>query len=730
MSLGDLIEKFRGVALDRVETMSVLLVEVEADPQPEKVETLTREIHTLKGEAKMMGFADVNLVSHLTEHILLGAAAVDFDVRSDIIDLILEGFDVLSGLLTKSPAGMSAPVDLAGFVDRVAAARGAAELVLSDQHEEVSPQPDRVPTGEYVRPERTTSVTDGSLLRIQTSGSMRVELAKLERLGEQSGEVVLSSRRLNYQLGALERVRDEFDSMRDAVEPMLPKSHLARVRAVGREIEGTLAELRTEFGQVEAWSSQLDGQIRDLRHTSLASALQHYPRAVRDLASARGKAVRLDMDVSGVEVDQLVLNALAEPLLHLVRNAVDHGIEPPEEREQLGKPRDGTIQLTAHSAGDSVRVVLRDDGQGIDAAAIAQKAIEREMLTAKQVDALHHDDLIALIFEAGFSTRDEVTDVSGRGIGMDVVRRQISGIGGNVEIESSPGEGTTFTLTLPISSTVGSVLTFVLDGARYGLPSKDVERVEFVDYDQLDEHHSAVSLSIQDAAVPLLDWTKTLDDFSRKLPRGRLTVVVIQRGKRRVALWVDDVTGERDAMTRPLPDFLAGVQLCRGVAITEAGELIPLLEVGELLNPDRLLSAIGSKPSIRATMELPSMRAKRRILVVEDSEVTRALVTSILRGAGFEVVQAEDGWFGWQTLQNGRFDLVLTDVQMPRMTGLELLERVRSDPRFARTPVVILTTLGEAGDKARAMNLGASGYLVKLNFQESELLQTVRRFLR
>ena len=282
MSLPALIEKFRAVALDRVEKMNVLLVELERAADDAAVEELTREIHTIKGEAKMMGFADVNLVSHLTEHLMLDASKVSFRLERAQYELMFEGLDILRSLLTKTAGGASAPIDLAGFVDRVAAARGAKSLAAPREHR---------PSG----PRRSAAAEEeGQLLRIQPGGSMRVDLEKLERLGEVAGEVLLAARRFEYQLGQLERVRDQFHRLREEVAPMLPKVRIGQTREFGHRLDGLIGELRGSVAQTGHWALQLDGQTRDLRHVPLEEALQHYPRAVRDLAAAQGKLVRFE----------------------------------------------------------------------------------------------------------------------------------------------------------------------------------------------------------------------------------------------------------------------------------------------------------------------------------------------------------------------------------------------------------------------------------------------------
>ncbi len=716
MSVADLIEKFRGVAIERVEKMGGLLVSLEREVDPGQIEELTREIHTLKGEAKMMGFADVNLVSHLTEHLILVAAGREFEgVETDLQDLMYEGLDILKALMTKTSGAATAPIDLAGFVDRVAEARAVAMGGTGFGERTYTPKK-KVRALSHVEPSKPAAAS-----------SLRVGVEKVERLAEASGEVLLASRRLEYQMGRADDVAVQFKRLRDAIEPFLPKSRMAELRQFGRGFDQLVSGLRGAAGQSGQWAMQLESHARDLRHIPLEQMILQYPRAVRDLASVRGKKARFEHDVTGVEVDRGVMNGLADPLLHLVRNAVDHGIETPQERVAAGKPEEGVVRLTADASGDSVRVTLSDDGAGIRPEFIARRAVERELISPEEAAKLSDADKLALIFEAGFSTREEVTDVSGRGIGMDVVRRHVGLIGGTVDIESEPGVGTTFVLDLPVDTSIASVLVVRVGEQRLALPAKDIERVELTKYEWLELQDDALHVPFGEQVVPLIEWGRVLGPRTPPTPHGDLTVLLVRRGARSVAVWVSEVVGEHEAMTRPLGAFLSGVRVCRGICITDAGELVPVLNVNELLSAENFAQA----PNIRAraTANLPAVPKVHTILVVEDSEVTRALVSSLLTGAGFRVVTAEDGYDGWQKLQGTQVSLVLSDVQMPRMSGLSLLEKIKGDERFAELPVVMLTTLGEAADKARAMNLGADGYLVKLNFQEKELLQTVRRFL-
>jgi len=793
VSIGALIEKFRSVGFDRIERMNVSLVALERDPSDAHAsEEILREIHTLKGEAKMMGFADVNLVAHQTENLLMKSADLGWEMHEQTVDTIFQGFDLIRTLLSKQAGSNDTPVDLSQFVDNVHARMNALEASGADatssspreetpqqsekEHTSENPEDPEEPApaapteeprsastleetssgrqtstratftttsgqmpavqddreGKGKRPRQTTG---SGMLRIQAENTLRVRFDKLERLGDVASEVLLMSRRLEYQMGMFEDFREQMRDWLKMTEPNLPKSHFAAMREMIHRFDAISGAASENNHLVNVRATQLDEEVRTLRHISLAQVISHYPRAVRDLAQTQGKRVRFVHDVGNIEVDRAVLSALSDPLLHLVRNSVDHGVEAPHERVAAGKTEEAEVYLEAEHIGDSLKVTLRDDGKGIDPEHLKKRAVEKQVITSREAELLEDQQALALIFEPGFSTREDVTDISGRGIGMDIVLRQITNMGGVVEVESEVGEGTTFTLLIPLSSAVSEVLLVALGEKCFGVQAKDVERIARVtDRRQLVHIHGGVCVRYEGKLIPLLDWRPLLTHQDGDITaKDDLTLLIVRKGARNFATWVDEVIGEREAISRPLGDFLKGVRLCRGVAMTDAGEVIPLLNVVELIARSRSQTATASAPSERgtwSTLQMSQLPQTRTILVAEDSEVTRTLVSGILSSLGYRIIQAEDGQQAWEMLQNYRVDLLMTDIQMPRMSGLTLLEHVRGDPAFEDLPVIMLSTLGSAADKEYAMRLGADAYLVKLDFREKELVSTVRRYLK
>ncbi len=797
MGIGDLIEKFRGVALDRIERMNLIMVALEREPDDDSSsEELLREIHTLKGEAKMMGFADINLVAHQTESLLIAASERRFDVGSGFVDCIFEGFDVLRLLLTKRAGASDEPIDMTGFNERASRIIHALEDASTDDAPptvaglpaapedpptvevdpsrvlpEVSLDPGHDPSSSDVEDlfeltstsgrkrvsaaigsrERNTLEfgpdeqrgTTNTGLRLQTDTVLRVRLERLERLGGVASEVLLLSKRMDYHMREFQEVRDELKEWLARAGTDIPKSHVASMRSILHRLDASITSTSEDSRKGSLRTSQLDEEVRSLRHVPLAQSVSHYPRAVRDLAQSQGKRVRFSLDVGNIEVDRPVLTTLADPLLHLVRNAVDHGIESPAERTANGKEPEGEIRLSVEHIGDGIRVTLTDDGRGIDPEYMRERAIAKGLITPERAHAMNDQEAFGLVFTPGFSTRDIVSDVSGRGIGMDVVLRHITTAGGNVEVSSEAGEGTTFTLRVPLSSVVVSALLVRFGGRVFGIHAKDVERVVDAPGDALRYIHGAPCVRDEDGdLIALLDWRTPLGLPEVKLDtRASMRVLMIRDGARLVGVVVDEVIAERQALNRPLGEFLKGVRMCRGVALTDADEIIPLLNVVEMLARSQrqepakvhqtLAGDAGNKTFDRSysTVQMRALTSLKTILVAEDSEITRALVTGILRGLGYRVLEADDGQMAWEMLQEHRVHLLMTDVQMPRMSGLELLSKVRGDERYAAIPAIVLSTLGSPEDKERAMQLGADGYLVKLDFREKDLIATIQRHL-
>ena len=373
------------------------------------------------------------------------------------------------------------------------------------------------------------------------------------------------SQRIQFQLEQMAQAEEHLGQWIRANEAIIPHKLSSRLQEIGHRVGDSMWSATTEAERIRDRAIALDESIRGLRHISLEQVIGHYPRAVRDLARSMQKQVRFVPELGRVEVDRVILDRLSEPLLHLVRNAVDHGIEPPQERLNKGKPAEGTITLVAREEGNRLILELRDDGRGMDPERLLRLAIERGMLEPAEAAQFDQRQALDLIFEPGFTTRSQVSDVSGRGLGMDIVLRQLTHLGGSVSFESVPDHGTTFCMTIPLSSTVTQILEVVIDGRHYAIAAGQVERVIRQRVRGILTLHGNLCVRHEGRFIPLMDWRAALHGASGELPnQGEIDLVLMQRGTRHVAVWVDAVIGEREGMIRNLGAFLEGLKLCRG----------------------------------------------------------------------------------------------------------------------------------------------------------------------
>jgi two-component system chemotaxis sensor kinase CheA len=492
-------------------------------------------------------------------------------------------------------------------------------------------------------------------------------------------------------------------------------------------IAGWVADRRVRedlsWRALAASAGDLLTRSRDLRVVPMATLSPLLERAALDAAAALGRRVEFVMEGDLPELDRRVLDGLREPLLHLVRNAVDHGIEGPEARAAAGKEPVGRVRIAAEVAGRDVRVVVEDDGRGIDPDAVLAAARARGMDVGV---GRTPQDALAVIFEPGFSTRAEVTALSGRGVGLDVVRMRVAQMHGRVEVESAPGLGARFALTVPLDLSVMRGVVVRVRDVRAVIVSTVVAGLRRVAASDLRTIEGHLYLEEAGALLPLADLDETLGfapSTSPARPEGaRSPCVILAVGERRVAFRVDALLEEREVVVKPLNARVRRSAFVSGAAVFGDGEVVIVLDAADLTRIAR--PAASAESSGRPRVE------RRRVLVVDDSVTTRQLERTILESAGYEVAVAADGQAAWDLLAGDeRFDAVVSDVEMPRLDGFQLLSRVRSTARLAAMPVLLVTALAQPADQQRALDLGASAYVVKSRFDQDELLETLDQLL-
>jgi two-component system chemotaxis sensor kinase CheA len=685
-----LVGKFRTVVRERVASLNEGFGSLERGREdPAAVDALMREIHTLKGESRLMGFLHLNEVAHRTEDLLAWARDRSFKIPGSAADLVYRGLDLMV-------AHVAEDADEGALEPKRTEFLLVAQQFLDRAPEEEVAGPDGAgePPGQV---EEDVSVGRG------LGDFIRVPIGALVTLTELTGQLLV------HEDATGRMVQDLWERVREG-------------GARYGELADTIRSLREEVFEARLRGIQLQDSIRHLRLLSVSSLFERYPAAIRELAAERGKRVRVSVEGGEVAVDKQVLDLIDEAIIHLVRNSIDRGIELPQERSAAGKPERGTIALTARQLGSRVEIAVRDDGRGISVSEVRAAAVARGLLGDEEVRALADDDALRLVFRPSFSTRAGVSDVSGRGVGLDVVSDKVRTLGGSIELATSHGRGTVFTLTLPISIALIRMLCFRCGRVVFGLPSASVHQVLRIPAAAAEKAGDGLALQIEGGRIPLVDLRRMLG--AREGATEELEIVILEHGNTRIGLAVDGFLGERQVVQRSLGSFLGGLRLLSGTGILEKGQVVLLLSVPEIVQ------RWGEGESLVHALPLEARPAPEwRVLVVDDSELTRDMLVSLARRTRLRVVEAVNGREALSKMAGSPPDLILTDLDMPIMDGFELIAKVRADPGLRETPVVVLTTRGSDADKRRAMAAGADAYLVKSEFNEDALSATIGRFL-
>jgi chemotaxis protein histidine kinase CheA/CheY-like chemotaxis protein len=457
-----------------------------------------------------------------------------------------------------------------------------------------------------------------------------------------------------------------------------------------------------------------------MRMLPLSTIFDPLRRTVRDLAREHGKDVAFVVEGGETELDRKIIERLGDPLLHMIRNSLDHGLESAEERLAAGKPPQGTIVLASTYEGGFVSLSLRDDGRGLSPGLIKEKALTRRLFDAEALAAMSRSEINNIIFLPGFSTSPIITDLSGRGVGMDVVRQNVvDELKGSITIDSQEGSGTTFCLRLPMNLAVFPLFMVVAGGKTIALPTTAIVEMLSVRREELVEIVGKRAIRLRDQFIPVEELGE-LVGLGAKAEAGRnCLIVIVGDGVERLGLIVEDILGREEMVVKPLPAHMQKARLVSGATLGEGDSIINVLQIPELI---RLAKAAG-----RGAPKAAEAGARvATILVVDDSFSTREIERNLLEAHGYQVVTAGDGEEALEKTRGESYDLVITDVEMPRMDGFTLTERLRGDERYRAVPIIIVTSLEKEADRLRGISAGADAYIVKRDFDQSNLVEIVR----
>jgi two-component system, chemotaxis family, sensor kinase CheA len=775
-----LLATFKIEAEEHLKEVSAGLLELEnsesTDDNAAILETIYRETHSLKGAARSVNRTDVEDVCQALESVLSALRDHRIKVTSTLLDTLHRTMDTVEKLLADSPG-----VNIAELIQQLVQLRSGADgsrtrgrgkpgkkaaesprKLPADEEpsleKPVAKEPEQVPTAEPIAKEQPAKRPEPDP-KTGAANTVRIPVEKLDPILLQMEEM------LSVKLTANQRVVEfkEFQAGLDLWRQTWAKaSSDLRVllqskrggdngdngNPIGSTVEGfkgfiewnddhlrdldercksLVATAETDARHLGGMVSELLEDMKNVLMVPGSSLLEAFPRLVRDLSRDLGKEAKLTIKGGELEFDRRILEYIKDTLIHVVRNCVDHGIETPDERRSKGKPPTGSISISiSRLVGNQAQITVSDDGAGINLEMIAEEAVKQGMVSPSTKEKMEEQDVLAMIFRSGFSTSDMVTNVSGRGLGMAIVREKVERLGGRILVDTKQDVGTSLRLRLPVTlATFRGIL--VRDCGRFFvLPASNVDRVVRIRREGHGTVGSKDTIEYGNEVVSLVRLGSALG-----LPRakgegrgsGYLQALVVRGGDKRIAFSVDAVHEEQEVLVKSLGKQLRRVRNISGATILGSGTLVPILNILDLVR-----SAMGGAvTSGRTSGDRQDKKEVKSLLVAEDSITSRMLLKNILESAGYLVTTAADGEDAWSELRSNHFDMLVSDVEMPKMSGFELTEKVRGDDRLSDLPVVLVTALASREDKERGVDAGADAYIIKSSFEESDLLEVVNR---
>lgn len=698
---------------------------------PELINQMFRSAHTIKGSSRMVKLETITDTAHRLEDILGAMREGNLLFSSSLGQLMYRGIDALSHLVDCAAENPDTPA-LPPLDEELCQALAAglspgAEL----QEHAVTPPASALEAAANDEsssiPAPATPAPNMPEPKLKAAETVRVRLAKLDELIKLMGEVVSSHTRMRQRLLDIQQLE----------RALSPEGTTTEQRTA---LHGFSCAFRDDVQAQHLLMNELHDKALLMRMLPLAIVFEPVSRMVRDMARTLGKQIECIISGSEIELDRQMIDLLSDPIVHLLRNSLDHGIELPQQRVEAGKPPQGQILVSARQDGGWVVIEVSDDGKGIDPAMVRDKAIRKGLLTEEAATAMQQTEIIDLIFLPGFSTSSIITDISGRGVGMDVVKRCIvDDLQGTVTVESRPGRGATFSLRLPLSLAVMRVLLVDVQSVPFGFTAQHVAALLKISQSALINVTAGRTAVILDnefvPVVPLADLVRIpahyTDSGKRRIKRASsdLLLVVIQVRHEKLALAIDELLDEYDMVIKPMPPHLRHLPMVAGMVITGKNELVNVLHAPALLEMSRQVQS-PQRPRNQDQHELnTATTGGQHLLVVDDSLSTREIVKDLLEACGYRITLAEDGLDGLRKAQSQLFDAVLTDVEMPNMDGFSLTARLREDERYRTIPILIITSRAREEDKRRGIEAGADAYIVKSDFEQSSLVDTLQALL-
>ena len=670
-------------------------------------------------------------------------SAAGFNLRQAGIDVLFEGIDLLLNLAS------CAEIELPGWRNENAArmqefprryCQSRCRRAITAAHRATPPAAVSVPWNRFQSNLAKSELPARSQKNESPDRVLRLTAENLNRLLGLAGESMVESRWLHPfadsmirlkrlqsdVMESLHHLRDSLESC-DVSERVDDQMHetIEKVRECRQFLSDRLVDLDMYDRRSANLSHRLYLEVLQCRMRPFGDGTRALPRMVRDLARILGKKVRLEIVGENTQVDRDILEKLETPLGHLIRNAVDHGCERPDERRQADKPEECTIRLEARHSAGMLMIIVSDDGVGVHPEKLRETILQKRLTANSVVEKLSETELMDFLLLPGFTMRDTVTEISGRGVGLDVVHNMVKSVRGNIRIISNPGKGMRFQLYLPLTLSVLRTLLVEVGNEPYAIPLSQINRTMKLPRARIETLEGRHHFSLGEQQIGLLTAHQVLEINQPQLPEDELSVVVLGDRSARYGMVVDRLLGERELVVQPLDQRFGKIKDISAGALMEDGSPVLIIDVDDMLRSIEKLISIGQLDRVNhQTGELPARRTKR-VLAVDDSLTVRELERKLLTARGYHADVAVDGMDGWNAVRSGNYDLVITDVDMPRMDGIELASLIKKDPRLNSLPVMIVSYKDREEDRMRGLEAGADYYLTKGSFHDETLLQAV-----
>jgi two-component system chemotaxis sensor kinase CheA len=738
---------FRIEAEEHLLAFSSGLIELEKTQTQERlseiIESMFREIHSLKGAARSVDRKEVEAICNPLESIFSALKHKELALSLSSFDLFFETSEKLSKLIRDSDSEQSTDERLS---QKTLIVRLKKILTRHADNGDITIS-ERNADSFYPEQAKVLPVIQSAI----SSETVRIKLSKLEPLLLQAEELIQLKKTINQRVSELDGINKWFTGRRNDSSKRKTSISLASKGQLNEwfdeneiylnRIEQQLSLLsrsmeRDQYNLDNMVENHLDS-MREILMLPVSSIVETFPAMVREIARKQNKEIELIIRGAELEIDKRILEELKEPLIHMIRNSIDHGIEIQEERSLHNKKPRGTITLdfVAMESG-IIQITISDDGRGIDLERVLKAAIKSGSLSGNDAERLAPEKIVELIYHSGVSASQIITDISGRGLGLSIVKEKVEKLNGKISVETELLKGTTFHILLPMTIATFRGILVRISEFQFILPTINVERVMKIGHEEIRTAVSMGTIRFDDAFLPVVDLGALLGLPAHKHTRSQgaepgnensdqVRLVVIFSGEQKLALMVDDVVDEQQVLVKGLGKLLKRVKNISGATILGTGKVVPVLNIRDLIKSSKSIKGVYHKP----VEDYNTIRKASRILIAEDSITSRTLLKNILETAGYQVTTAVDGADAFTKARAGNFDLIVSDVDMPRVNGFELAAKIKHDKKLHEIPVVLVTALGSREDRERGVDAGAEAYIVKSNFDQTILLEIIRKLI-